>query len=269
MPVITLDTEVEFARIVNELSRRRLLAGGLGAAALLGLAACGSTGDGPATTSETPPSRRVETAKGPVDVPANPTRVVSIQPSATATLYDLGVEPVGVYDQGAQYISPRYASQWNAAPKIGNAGEVQIEKVAALKPDLIIGADYPWNTKAYDKLSAIAPTVIIPVTSWQASAKTTAEAVNKLDALDALDKRVAARNEAIKTKHADILGRYRWNILQGGFDNGQFWVYGLESEVGKILSAAGVQFATASKETSGGATARCPTSRSTSSPTPT
>jgi len=250
MPVITLDTDTEFARIVTELTRRRLLAGGLGAATLFGLAACGSSGE-PATGSATPPTRRVDTAKGPVDVPANPTRIVSIQPSATATLYDLGVAPVGVYDQGAEYISPRYVSQWSAAPKIGTAAEIQIEKVAALRPDLIIGADFPWNTDSFDKLSALAPTVITPVTSWQAGAKATADAVNRLDALAALEKQVADRSAEIRTTHAAVLARYRWDILQGGFDAGQFWVYGPESEAGSILAAAGVQFATASAKTAG------------------
>ncbi|MFJ5269793.1 ABC transporter substrate-binding protein [Streptomyces sp. NPDC088358] len=36
--------------------------------------------------------------------------------------------------------------------------DIDYERIAALKPDLIVGVDVPHLAKAYRKLSAIAPT---------------------------------------------------------------------------------------------------------------
>ncbi|WP_433065491.1 ABC transporter substrate-binding protein [Dactylosporangium sp. CS-033363] len=235
-------------------SRRGLLAGGLGVAALFGLAACGADDDGPSAgggSQAASGTRKIDTAKGSIEIPAQPARVVTIQPSASATLYDLGVVPVGVYDQGEEYISPRYKDRWTPATKIGTAGQIDLEKVAALKPDVIIGVDYPWNTDVYDKLSALAPTVIATADTWQATARTTADAAGKLDRIADLERQITERSNAIKSTYAAVLGRYKWNILQGGFDQGQYWVYGPGSDVGTILAAAGIQFAPASAAVSG------------------
>ncbi len=245
----TGNAEARCAPIVDELTRRGVLAGGL-SSAMFGLAACGSNRDAGSSSTPSRSTRSISTAKGQVRVPSNPKRVVTIQPSATSTLYDLGLTPVGVYDEGAQYISPRYLARWKAAPKIGS-DQIDVEKVAALNPDLIIGVDYSWNTDVLPKLSKIAPTVIAPATTWQATAHTTADAVNRLHRLATLQKRVADLSAQIKSQYADVLARFRWDILQGGFDAGQFWLYGPKSDAGSILAAAGVQFASGSAAISG------------------
>jgi iron complex transport system substrate-binding protein len=232
-------------------TRRSLLGGSLGTVVLLGLSACGSGSGSDGSTGSAPKKRTVQTAKGPVEVPASPKRIVSIQPSATATLYDLGITPVAVYDEGAQYVSPRYLPRWKAADKVGTPGNIDIEKVAALDPDLIVGLDYEWNTSLYGKLSAVAPTVIAGVDTWQATAHTVADAVDKLDDLAALEKKLTSRSAAIKDQYADVLGKYRWDILQGGFDKGKFWLYGPGCDAGTILAAAGMQFAPSSAAVKG------------------
>ncbi|MFJ3957611.1 ABC transporter substrate-binding protein [Arthrobacter sp. NPDC090010] len=231
-------------------SRRGFLAGGLGAAAALGLAACGQGGAQPAQSSPAR-TRVVDTVKGKVTVPVDPQRMVVINPQVRSTLYDLNLVPLGVYDEGAQYIPPRYRERAAAATKIGTGGEIDLEKIAALKPDLILGIDYEWNTSSYDKLTALAPTVIVPATSWQESARATAEAVGQGEALSALDKRFTTTAAELRSRYAAVLGRYRWDILQGGFDQGKFWLYGPKSDAGAILAAAGVRFAPASTGVTG------------------
>jgi iron complex transport system substrate-binding protein len=236
--------------------RRRVLgtaAGTLAGAA--GLAACGGGGrsasQGASPSRSAPATRRVSTPKGTVTVPGSPHRIVAIQPSAFATLRDVGFSVAGVYDEGEQYVSPRYRTSYHAAPKVGSGGQVDVEKVAALDPDLIIGVDYPWNTSVYSELTALAPTVIAPATSWEATARTVAEAVGATARIDALQQRITTRSEKIKSAYADVLAKYRWDILQGGFDSGQFWLYGPGSDVGRILAGAGVRFATASTRSPG------------------
>jgi iron complex transport system substrate-binding protein len=230
-------------------TRRTFIGTGALGALSLGLAACG--GGGSSTAAAGSGTRTVKTVKGPVKVPAEPTRVVSIQPSTASTLYDLGVDPIGVYDLGAQYVSPRYRAKWQKAAMIGDNGEINVEEVAALEPDLIVGVDYEYNTDYYAKLSTIAPTVITPATGWREISHTTAEAVDRLAQLAELQKELATRSARIRVKYAKQLDAYKWDILQGGFEAGNFWLYGPASDAGEILAGAGVRFATASAGTKG------------------
>ena len=250
------DTDAEFAHIVAELTRRGFLGGALGTAALLGLTACGSSaggtgGDGSGSAGSG--TRTVQSAKGPIEVPATPRRVVAIQPSALATILDVGGSVVGTYDEGEQYVTPRYLPKWQAASKVGTGGQVNVEKIAALDPDLVVGLDYSWNTDVYADLTKLAPTVIAPTTSWTATARCVADAVNRSAELEALVTKLAQRSAAIKTQYATTLQAYRWDILQGGFDKGQFWLYGPKSDAGVILADAGVQYASGSAQTPGNA----------------
>jgi iron complex transport system substrate-binding protein len=238
---------------LNTLPRRRLLAGGAGAVALLGLAACGSDGSGASDTTSTskPTARTVESAKGSITVPADPQRIVALAPQVRSTLYDLGITPAGVYNEGDQYISPRYRSKLQASATIGSGGELDLEKVAAAAPDLIIGVDYSWNTDLYTKLSQIAPTVITATDTWQTVSEGTAAAVGRTADLKALQARFSARADEIASTFASELAAQKWDILQGGFDDGKFWLYGPKSDAGAILAAAGVQFASASTGVTG------------------
>ncbi|GAA5080366.1 ABC transporter substrate-binding protein [Streptomyces similanensis] len=140
--------------------RTRVLRPAVAAAALaLALTACdsGSSAAGGAggTTTAT---RVVGTAHGKVTVPAHPLRIVSVHSWSTESLFDLGLTPVGVEDSGANYVPPRYLKGWKAAAKVSTGADLDYERIAALKPDLIVGVDVPYLSKAYRRLSAIAPT---------------------------------------------------------------------------------------------------------------
>lgn len=91
--------DAEFARIVDELTRRGFLGGLAGAAGLLGLAACRSDGartDGRSTGARSA-TRQVSSVHGPITVPADPKRVVTLDGFSMAAMFDLGLNPVGVY----------------------------------------------------------------------------------------------------------------------------------------------------------------------------
>lgn len=251
MPV-DLTVDEEFRKIVNELTRRGMLAGGIATAAAFGLAACGSSAgqlDGPGTATAT---RLVSSVHGRIAVPGRPTRVVTLDGFTMAAMFDLGVNPVGVYSAGEQYVEPQFVQKWRSISKISDGtvgGAIDVEKVVALAPDLILGID--GQNPPYDQLKAIAPTVILPFNAskapWHDMAEDTATALGQTDAFANLQKRYAARAAGIKVKYASQLSNLRWDVLQGGFDNGQFWLYGPTSPVGGILADAGVRFATASQ----------------------
>ena len=236
---------------------RSVLAVLVATAGLGTLAACSSGSSGSAAsaaaTSGSATTRTVKTVEGDVVVPSSPQRIVAIQPYVISDLQDVGdaSKVIGTYDEGAQYVSPRYLAVYNKAAKVGNDGQLDLEKIAALKPDLIIGTNYTWNTQDYKELSAIAPTVIAPVTSWQATAQTVADAVGRSAQIKALTTQLTTEETQIKTQYAAQLAKYKWDILQGGFDAGQYWIYGPGTDIGTVLAAAGVRFATASASVSG------------------
>ena len=244
-------TDAQFAEIVDSLTRRGFLGGVVGAATLAGLSAC-SAGDQAPSPSPSAATRIVDSAKGKIEVPADPRRIVVLAPQPRDTLYDLGITPVGVYDEGSEYISPRYRTKMGQSTTIGTGSDgLALEKIATLQPDLIIGVDYEYNTDSYRKLTDLAPTVIAPASTWQAISHATADAVDKLGMLTSLEQQFDAKAAGIKTQYADVLDRYRWDILQGGYNQGQFWLYGPKSDAGLILAAAGVRFASASAKVPG------------------
>lgn len=95
-------------------------------------------------------TRTYQSEKGPVEVPANPERVVALHPYAGHVL-SLGIKPVGV-DQWSK-MNPRWKDQLKDVPVVS---EENLEKIIELNPDLIIGLS---SMKNQDKLNEIAPTV--------------------------------------------------------------------------------------------------------------
>lgn len=219
--------------LVAEITRRRFLGGAVAAGLSVGLAACG--GEEEARTT----------------APARPTRVVAINDYALYTMLDLGLEPIGIYSAGEQYVPPTYLERWRALPVINEekvAGAVSVEKILALKPDLIVGIDA--QKAPYAQLSKVAPTVLLPFTktngAWREMAKGTAAALGREDELRALDAKLVQRATKLKADHADALAGWRFDLLQGGFDNGQYWTYGAQSNIGNVLGMTGMSFGKAS-----------------------
>lgn len=119
------------------------------------LSACGNAADDQKNNSASPKEKKTETItyqseNGPVEVPANPKRVVVLSTFAGHVLA-LNVPVVGV-DSWSK-MSPLFQEKLKDAEVVTDE---DIEKIMALKPDLIIGLS---NTKNVHKLSKIAPTV--------------------------------------------------------------------------------------------------------------
>lgn len=136
--------------------------------ALLSLAACGGAG-----TSETPGAQSSGQNSFPVTVTHKygdttiakaPARVVTLGLSDHDAVLALGVKPVGAID----WFGERPYGKWpwaqplwgGAAPEIvGERDDFNLEKIAVLKPDLILAVYSGMKQEQYDKLSKIAPTV--------------------------------------------------------------------------------------------------------------
>ncbi|SEE30948.1 iron complex transport system substrate-binding protein [Streptomyces sp. 2131.1] len=160
-------------------SRRRLAA--VMAAAALGvglLAGCGSdsedkaAGKAPAASADGAFPVTVEHAFGSTKITKAPQRVVSVGYTDDQDVLAFGIKPVGMVDQypNPEGKTPDINTQWpwtkdkwgDARPEVimknGDAGP-NYEKIASLRPDLIVAVYSEIDQAAYDKLSKIAPTV--------------------------------------------------------------------------------------------------------------
>lgn len=90
-----------------------------------------------------------------VDVPANPTAIVTFDIATLDTLHALGAGDAVV---GIPNVSlPDYLSEYSDLPKVGTLFEPDYEGVADLNPDLIVTA--ARSTGAYDELAEISTTI--------------------------------------------------------------------------------------------------------------
>ncbi|OLT25855.1 iron siderophore-binding protein [Actinomadura sp. CNU-125] len=114
----------------------------------------------------------VEHAFGSTEITEAPERVVSVGYTDDQAILAFGIKPVGMVDQypNPPGESPDINTQWpwvkdkwgDARPEVvmknGDSGP-NFEKIAELRPDLIIAVYSEIDQAAYDKLSKIAPTV--------------------------------------------------------------------------------------------------------------
>ena len=111
--------------------------------------------------------REVEHALGITEIPAEPTRVVTVGVTEQDAVLALGIAPVGVTEW---YGDQPFATWPWAQDELGDAEPVvlsttdgfEYERIAALEPDLIIGTNAGLAEESYELLSAIAPTIAHP-----------------------------------------------------------------------------------------------------------
>ncbi|TQS70175.1 ABC transporter substrate-binding protein [Rhodobacteraceae bacterium] len=135
--------------------------------------------------------RRIDHALGTTQVPARPTRIVTIGYHEQDFLYALGIAPVGVHEWfGARpYATWIWADQARQAlggrPCVQKGYEVDVEWVFLQKPDLIIASFYNLDPATYAQLSRIAPVIGAPDgypawgAPWQAELRLIAQATGR------------------------------------------------------------------------------------------
>jgi iron complex transport system substrate-binding protein len=125
------------------------------------VAACSSTKPGEVAKDG---SVTVKHIFGETKIPAPPKRVVSAGFTEQDDLLAVGIVPIAVTDW---FGGERFGVWPWAQPKLGGAQPVvlnlndgiQVDQIAALKPDLIVAANAGLDQDTYTKLSAIAPTI--------------------------------------------------------------------------------------------------------------
>jgi len=226
--------------------RAVLLAGGT---ALL-TAACGRAPD-PAPAGAT---RRVEHELGVADVPASPTRVLTLSDTQElGALLALGVVPAatGYTPYEGDELVP-----WAVEAGAGDverflvpSGEVPIERIAALAPDLIV-ANRAFVEEIQPQLGAIAPVVAVPSAGpeWERVLRITADAVGLADQVPA----VLAESRAQVTAAAETVpqrGEVRVAMLYGYAE--EIDLIGPQSQYGQLLTEMGISLAPSLQDVEG------------------
>lgn len=93
---------------------------------------------------------------------AHPKRVVVLEVGFIDALLDLGIKPAGAADDNKpkQLINQNVLKKMDGYTSVGTRSQPSLEKIAALKPDLII-ADTSRHKGIYDQLKKIAPTIAL------------------------------------------------------------------------------------------------------------
>jgi iron-siderophore transport system substrate-binding protein len=231
---------------------RRGFAGAVATAALALVAACGSS-DGDTTT---PAASGASTATYPVsiknkygtaEIPQAPTRIVVVGLTEQDALLALGVVPVATTKWFGD--NPGEIFPW-AKDKLGSAAVPQVltgddglqfEKIAALKPDLIVGLYSGLTKDDYATLTKIAPTLAQPEgvndygVSWDQTTEIIGQAVGKPTEAAELISGLKARFADVVAKNPKFKGAT--GLMAMNYQG--YFVYGPQDSRSRLLQSLG------------------------------
>ncbi|MCU0571201.1 MAG: iron-siderophore ABC transporter substrate-binding protein [Oculatellaceae cyanobacterium Prado106] len=180
----------------------------------------------------------VQHLAGETCVPLHPQRVVALDSSALELLLSLGIKPIGatLSDSFALQLQQDLTEMTN----IGQAGEPNLEKVLALKPDLILGWEY-YET-LYPQISQIAPTLLFTMEhsgAWKETFLSVAQMLQKQAVAESVLAAYSRRLEIFKQQMGDRLQQIQVSVVRVYPD--QITLYLKDSFCGVILQDAGLQ----------------------------
>ena len=215
--------------------RLRPAAIGVAISLLALLTACDS-GSRAEETNEGASTHSVEHARGTAEIIAKTDKVVTLEPLELDTAVALGVTPSGAAVASNIAGIPDYLGV-DGVESVGTVPEPDLEAIAALEPDLILGTE-SRHSKLYDELDAIAPTVFIAnhADSWKDNALLIGDALDRKDETETLLTEVDERCESIKSEY-DIDGETAQMIRPR--DETTLSLYGPDSFAGSLLECVG------------------------------
>ncbi|MER8066765.1 iron-siderophore ABC transporter substrate-binding protein [Streptomyces sp. NPDC094034] len=182
--------------------------------------------------------RTITHAMGTTELKKRPERVVVLDVGEFDNVVSLGMKPVGYAPTEGDEGIPSYLRKGAGTPKsVGTINNLNLEAIAGLKPDLILGSQLRAADK-YQALTAIAPTVfaIRPGFTWKENYLLNAQALDRTAEakaeLAAYDKKAAALGTDIGPDKPTVsMVRYMPDRLR---------LYAKASFIGTILDDIGV-----------------------------
>ncbi|QHT63007.1 iron-siderophore ABC transporter substrate-binding protein [Paenibacillus lycopersici] len=160
-----------------------------------------------AAASSDAAERTITDAMGQAVIKGTPQRIVVLTNEGTEALLALGVKPVGAVKSWTG--DPWYdhiKQDMDGVEVVGDESQPNLELIASLKPDLIIGNKLRQE-KVYEQLKAIAPTVFSETLrgEWQSNFMLYAEAIGKKAEGEKIIADYDARTADFKAKAGDKL----------------------------------------------------------------
>ncbi|HEY3683010.1 MAG TPA: iron-siderophore ABC transporter substrate-binding protein [Streptosporangiaceae bacterium] len=182
--------------------------------------------------------RTIKQAMGATTIKSRPKRVIVLDVGELDNVVALGIRPVGVaYSEGSQKMPAYLAKQAGKPESVGTINQLNLEKIASLRPDLILGSKLR-AAQLYTKLAAIAPTVfsIRPGFTWKENFRLNAAA---LDRTKQANTEISAYEDRAR-KLGARLGKKRPTISMVRFLPDRIRLYANQSFIGTILDDAGL-----------------------------
>lgn len=161
-------------------------------------AGCGTSSE---TSEDSGATTTVKHAMGTSEVPCTPKRVVTLGQGQTDSALALGVTPVGVVEPWTDDWYEYLPDEVEQAEVVGTELEPDLEEIASLKPDVILGSKLRHEA-IHDQLSQIAPTVFSETigVAWKDNVSLWAEALCLEDKGDEIVQDYEDRASAIGQK---------------------------------------------------------------------
>ena len=182
--------------------------------------------------------RTITHALGTTEIPARPERVVVLDVGELDNVVSLGVKPVGYAPTEGSPELPSYLKQDAGSPKnVGTINNLNLEAIAALKPDLILGSQLRAADK-YRALAKIAPTVfsIRPGFTWKQNYLLNAASLDRTTRAEARLAEYEKEADAL----GERLGADKPSVTMVRFMPGKIRLYAKQSFIGTILEDVGV-----------------------------
>lgn len=180
-----------------------------------------------------------------VEVPAEPQRIVTLHFAATEALVDLGLTPVGQGSFNDGLLPPEKAADIKDVPTVNTEDGLQLEAIAALKPDLILVPNM-IEPSDVEQLREIAPSYIYTHSgeeraNWSGRVAQIADATNQSAKIDELETAMEKRQEEIAETYSAQLADRRFAVLNS-YSEQEVALNSDTSMLGSILGPAGVQW---------------------------
>ena len=202
----------------------------------------------------------IEHKYGSTEIPAPPTRIVTVGLTDHDALLALGIVPVGTSDWFGDYpgsiwpwAQDELAALGGEMPTAVGGDAINFEAIAGLQPDLILALYAGLTQEEYDLLTQIAPTVAQPGDyvdygiPWQLLTTTVGKAVGKAVEAEQLVADVEALFTQVKAEHPEFTGAT--SIVATPYEG--IWVYGAEDVRGRFLTMLGFELPAGLDEVTG------------------
>lgn len=200
------------------------------------LSGCSPAADTSSNTGKGRETITVEDMKGSVEIPANPQRIVDVS-GMSDELMLLGIPFIASANTNMfdGVTVPAYLQDYFTENKVeivgnysGAAGDLNLEKIAELKPDLIIMNIR--HDKVYEQLKAIAPTVMIDdditFVNWRGRFQQLGQWFGKEDIVDNWLKDYDAKAAELAAQVKEVVGEETFAVLEANSVHfGSYYVY--------------------------------------------